>query len=58
MTTKSNEDQRPTDVQLGRAAIKAQLKLAEQAYPGGAHDMIASLPSDLQKVVMGVVNGE
>lgn len=56
MRTKSNADQAPTTGQLGRAALLAQLKIAEQHRPGGAHDMIASLPSDLQKVVMEVVD--
>lgn len=54
--SRRQEDQRPTSEQLAKAAIKAQLKIAEDRRPGGAHDMVAALPSNLQKVVMDVVN--
>lgn len=52
--TGTAEDLAPTDEQLFRAAILAQLRLAERELPGGAAELIEQLPVELQKVVVGV----
>lgn len=53
-----SEDQRPTTEQMLKGALRAQLQQAERIQRGGAHDVVAALPADLQRVVMSVVDGE
>lgn len=52
--TETAQDIAPTDEQLFRAAILAQLRQAERELPGGATEMIEQLPAELQAVVIGV----
>lgn len=56
MAKNKGDGQRPTTEQVLKAAIKAQHEQAERIRKGGAHDVVAGLPSDLQRTVMGVVN--
>ena len=55
-TTRKSEDQAPSTSQVLEAAIKAQLNQAERIRQGGAHDLVASLPSEHQRTVMGVID--
>jgi hypothetical protein len=53
-TERIEDGPRNTDEEIFRAAVLAQLKIAEREFPGGAAGLIEQLPREMQAVSRGV----